>query len=360
MDSVPYCVDYKLLEKFDNDCFINGEYHLSDNQFDAIVKDFQQNSKSEQNKLKLKQLGLNVLSIRDKKDRLYVLAYKRLYLNPIKRTLRAEDDVSLCYEFNVNQEVCNITYYLDETDLPLLDNFANNLEAIKDKIYSKHAHKIQVDDLPYIYALASDITVNLESEYSSIVNMYENGTIPVPIRAFFGELVSPIRGAHYPITLVNNQINLDQILAIDNAFVSPLSYVQGPPGTGKTKTIINTLVTAFFNKKTVLFSSYNNHPIDTVAESLKSLKYRDQIIPFPIIRLGNNDKIDLAIEYIKHLREQVKDINIFESTLDKYREEKVERMTQLTTLLKKYMEIVELKERKEPQKTFWKMQMPDF
>ena len=74
MDSVPYCVDYKLLEKFDNDCFINGEYHLSDNQFDAIVKDFQQNSKSEQNKLKLKQLGLNVLSIRDKKDRLYVLA----------------------------------------------------------------------------------------------------------------------------------------------------------------------------------------------------------------------------------------------------------------------------------------------
>ena len=136
-------------------------------------------------------------------------------------------------------------------------------------------------------------------------------------------------------------------MAIDNAFVSPLSYVQGPPGTGKTKTIINTLVTAFFNKKTVLFSSYNNHPIDTVAESLKSLKYRDQIIPFPIIRLGNNDKIDLAIEYIKHLREQVKDINIFESTLDKYREEKVERMTQLTTLLKKYMEIVELKERKE-------------
>lgn len=347
MDSIPYCVDYKLLEKFDNDCIVEGEYQLSDAQFDAIVNDFQQNIKSSRNKLKIKQLGLNVLSIRDKKDRLYILAYKRLHLNPVNRTLHADDEATLCYEFTVNQEVCSITYYLNEADLPLLDDFENNLEIIKDKISSHNSWTTQVDDRPYICALESDITVNLESEYSAILNMYEHDTATVPIRAFFGELTSPIKGNHYPITLVNNQINLDQILAIDNAFVSPLSYVQGPPGTGKTKTILNTLVTAFFNRKTVLFSSYNNHPIDSVVESLNKLKYRGQNIPFPIIRLGNNDKVNEAIEYIRSLREQVREMNIYESTLDKYREQKIDRMEQLTALLKKYTEIVELQERKE-------------
>ena len=41
-------------------------------------------------------------------------------------------------------------------------------------------------------------------------------------------------------------INLDQLLAINNAMKYPLAYIQGPPGTGKTNTIINTIVTAIF------------------------------------------------------------------------------------------------------------------
>lgn len=102
----------------------------------------------------------------------------------------------------------------------------------------------------------------------------------------------------------------------------PVSYIQGPPGTGKTNTIINTIVTAFFNEKTVLFSSYNNHPIDTVFKTLSSLDYHRQNglsaqIPFPILRLGNNEKVSEAIEYINDLRKRVKNEKIYSSTLSK-------------------------------------------
>ena len=67
---------------------------------------------------------------------------------------------------------------------------------------------------------------------------------------------------------IRDSVNLDQLLAINNAMKYPVAYIQGPPGTGKTNTIINTIATAFFNERTVLFASGNNHPIDGVYEKL--------------------------------------------------------------------------------------------
>ena len=74
----------------------------------------------------------------------------------------------------------------------------------------------------------------------------------------------PIRRKQYPVALLNRKVNLDQLLAINNAMKYPLAYIQGPPGTGKTNTIMNTIITAFFNERTVLLVSSNNHPIDEV------------------------------------------------------------------------------------------------
>ena len=78
----------------------------------------------------------------------------------------------------------------------------------------------------------------------------------------------------------------------------PVAYIQGPPGTGKTNTIINTIVTAFFNERTVLFASYNNHPINSVFEKLLQMEYRGRKIPFPVLRVGNMDKVKEAIKNI--------------------------------------------------------------
>ena len=93
--------------------------------------------------------------------------------------------------------------------------------------------------------------------------MYQEGTATIPIKAFFGDLTAkPLRRKNYPMALINSNVNLDQLLAINNGMKYPLTYIQGPPGTGKTNTIINTIVTALFNERTVLFTSYNNHPIN--------------------------------------------------------------------------------------------------
>src|SRR5699024_9302889 len=104
----------------------------------------------------------------------------------------------------------------------------------------------------------------------------------------------PRRRKSFPLALLNHKVNLGQMLAINNAMRYPIAYVQGPPSTGKTNTIVNTMTTAFFNERTFLFASYNNHPIDDVVKKLKSLEYKGQKIPFPIIRLGNNDCVERA------------------------------------------------------------------
>ena len=131
---------------------------------------------------------------------------------------------------------------------------------------------------------------------------------------------------------------------------SPVSYTQGPPGTGKTNTIINTIITAFFNNKTVLFSSYNNHPIDTVFQTLSSLQYKRHsgtidIIPFPILRLGSNEKVKEALDYIETLYQKCSNITIYSTTLERNKYDTIERTKKLSTLLKNHQETVELAER---------------
>lgn len=57
--------------------------------------------------------------------------------------------------------------------------------------------------------------------------MYREDT-SVPIKAFFGELVKrPPRRKEYPIALLNKKVNIDQLLAINNAMKYPLAYIQG-------------------------------------------------------------------------------------------------------------------------------------
>lgn len=169
-----------------------------------------------------------------------------------------------------------------------------------------------------------------------------------PLRAFFGEMTAkPRRRKSYPLALLNNKVNLDQLLAINNAMRYPLAYVQGPPGTGKTNTIVNTLTTAFFNERTVLFSSYNNHPIDGVVEKLQAVTYHGQTVPFPILRLGNNEKTAEALRTIDQLFEQCKKIPVPERLLDKNHADRTARAKQLTALLERYERILDLQERRE-------------
>lgn len=121
-----------------------------------------------------------------------------------------------------------------------------NAEQIKDCI-TKNNRQIQgVDDMPYLIAIGMDFPLDLNKEYGAILGMYHEDNATIPVKAFFGDFLKrPVRRKDYPPALLDKRVNLDQLLAINNAMKYPLSYVQGPPGTGKTNTILNTILTAF-------------------------------------------------------------------------------------------------------------------
>lgn len=350
LDSTPFMTDYSLIDSLDGDW--HGNYKLNQKQFHQIVSKFQYGAREDVSNKTIKQLAINVLSINTQKG-LYVLAYRKLRLDVENRVLRQDDEVTICMEFalekNKPEAKMSVTRFLDAEDYSLLDDFYTNQEIIKDKITKYNPEINGVDDMPYLIAIGRNVMVDLHEEYEAINKMYENSEVTIPIKAFFGELLKQVdRRKNYPITLLDRKINLDQLLAIHNSMKYPLAYIQGPPGTGKTNTIVNTLVTAFFNERTVLFTSYNNHPIDGVCDKLKSVQYRNKgTIPFPIIRLGNDKCVLEALNDIKELYDRTKDLVIFDSTLEKNRDERAKRTEKLTKLLEKHEEKIELKEREE-------------
>lgn len=350
LDCTPYKTDYKLISKLDLDRIPPEGYRLSDEQFKIIVDHFQfKTDREKQNdQTWFVQLAMNMLSIYTKEG-LYLLAYKKLQFDVRSRMLVPDDEVTVCKEFTVDGiNKVSIRRFLDADDLYLLNEFEAYQEMIKDRITEQGGGRVKVDDMPYVLAVGMNYNVDLNKEYASIVKMYEEGNVTTPIKAFFGDITVPSRRRKdYPIALLNRRVNLDQLLAIHNAVKYPVAYIQGPPGTGKTNTIINTITTAFFNEKTVLFSSYNNHPIDSVFHALSSIKYKERIIPFPILRLGNKKVNAAAMEYIKDMIRRTKDLTIYDKTLDKNKTDKTERTQRLTELLKKHEELLDLEERRE-------------
>lgn len=349
MDTVPYYSDFELIRYLDRDSFQEECYELSDEQFRMIVKYFQLKTEEKRpdGRLTIQQLAMNVLSIHTNKG-LYVLAYRRLRLDVKRQVLRPDEDITICTEYTVDGTVESIRRYLDADEYELLEHFEEHQEQIKDCITHYNRSVLSVDDMPYVIGLGMDIALDLHKEYQAIMTMYQKDEAPVPIRAFFGDLLNrPVRKKACPITLLNKRINLDQLLAINNAMKYPVAYIQGPPGTGKTNTILNTILTAFFNEKTVLFTSYNNHPINGVFEKLIRLKYHSRRIPFPVLRLGNVDKLKEAIQYLKELYLQTKAITVYESTLDKRKDDRIQRAKELSGLLARYEEVLDLKERRE-------------
>lgn len=353
LDNTPYRNDYKLIDELDVDVIGEGDYNLSNEQFDHLVKVYNYDAKNKsQNKMpRSVSLCMNICSIHTKKG-LYVLAYKKLLFDVKNRTLTQDDEVSVCREFTVDGVKISAHWFLDADEFQLLDKFEENAELIKDLITKNNPEYNGVDDMPYVMALSRDFTINLDKEYNAILKMYEDNTVTYPIKAFFGDLTDkPRRIKNYPLALYNDKVNLDQLLVIHNGLKYPVLYVQGPPGSGKTNTILNTVVTAFFNNKTVLISSYNNHPVDEIYQKLSHLKYKGDDIPFPIIRLGNSEKLKDAIKQIRLLFKITSSMQVFDSSLNRKKTYEEHKTKALSDLLRKYEEKLDLSERKEMIKT---------
>ena len=345
---------FRLLEHLDESKFVKGCYRLTPKECDSLIEYFQkkQSRKSNSEFIALEQLGLNKLSIKTDKG-LYVLAYKQLLFDIENKTLRVAPKSKILTRFVLKNdavtEIIRISRYLHEDEFLLLENFDANEEIIKDLIIKngRLSRGELLDDMPHIVAMEANFN-DLTNEYDSIAMSLQSGNVTAPLRAFFGEFLSRSRKRkNYPIALLDDKVNLDQLLAIHKTLKYPMAYIQGPPGTGKTRTIVNTIISAFFNDKTILISSQNNQPVDGAFRQLTSITIDGKKIPFPILRLGNNEEIKKSIGYIKDLFNLTKNWTVKDDALAVFSNEKTENTSKLAKYLETYEDKLDLLEREE-------------
>ena len=81
------------------------------------------------------------------------------------------------------------------------------------------------------------------------------------------------------------QCNESQLTAVEQTFSNRISLIQGPPGTGKTQTILNILLNAVQENKSVAIVSNNNSAIQNIVDKLRDADGLD----FLVALLGNKD-----------------------------------------------------------------------
>ena len=363
LDVVPYISTYTLVSGLDNQVITdyNG-FDLSDEQFKELAtKVFNQSKEKSKNKengyLIDIQLGMNMISILEPSKGLYVLAYRPLKLDVKNKSLVPIGDIIVNKEFSYDKHTGDIknresiAKFLPEEDFNLLENVDENKEKILESLrtynntrYASYAKEIKIDAEPYIVSLAKNIVIDLNAEFDGIRKMIEYPEImTIPIQTFFGEAnIRKFTKTKLPVFVVDEKFDIDQISAINAGMKSFVSYIQGPPGTGKTQTILNAIVTAMFNGKTVLVTSNNNIPMDGVYQDILDLEYNNYQLLFPAIRLGNNNNINEALDRILEMYQKSKLLKPNTVAIQAIKKERKEALNDLVNLLSNYEKIQDL------------------
>ena len=352
LDSSPYISNYTQLLGID-DSKLDGQFKLNGEQFKKLVKKL---SSKTDNTSVFETLAVNIVSINTRQG-LYVVAYRPLVLDVETRVLTPSKNIIVNKRFVLNdsngQPVNEISAYryLDEEDYHLLDEIDVTKEQLKDAL-DKNVRPGQIDDAPHIFSLAHRTVSGLIREYSEIRKHINEDQLSYPLKCFFGQVTTkPRRSVTYPISLIT-PANIDQLFVIYKALKFPVTYVQGPPGTGKTKTITNTVISAFFNDKSCLISTNNNVPLNGIYEGLTNLKYvngrgDEAIIPFPVLRLGNDEEILKTIKTIPNLIAICESIKANSEAIERVRLRYIKKKDTLNRIMEKYEEYKNLVEVKE-------------
>lgn len=371
LDNIPYISKYGLIKGIDGEELDkDGTYNLNDEQFKMLSSNafFQDENKKKKREKGLEKyvenLIVNCLSILTEKG-LYVLAYKNLLLDIENKCLIASPDIhtnkEFCYEGTSKElkYIESIHKFLAEEDYHLLSDIKKNQKIIIKAIrkYNKshistYHNEVKVDSRPFIMNMGQKTPIDIEKEFYGIKKMVRNPeSMTFPIKTFFGVTNLKLKRAlNYPIFTFDDKYNIDQISAINIGLKSPVSYIQGPPGTGKTQTLLNAILSASFNGKTVLVTSNNNIPIDGVYENIVSLKYplesNEQML-FPAIRLGSFENCGYAIDNIKKMYERAIKLKPDDSKIKFLKKVRSEEMKNLMKLLANYEKYSELKDKEE-------------
>jgi len=124
----------------------------------------------------------------------------------------------------------------------------------------------------YFKDTAAAIGLKTESGINILSNKY-NKITAVEDNTVLGKFIDPVlyfeKAGHTSNLIFPFGLNQSQKKAVENAFSSQISIIQGPPGTGKTQTILNIIVNAVLNKKSVAVVSNNNSATSNIAEKMK-------------------------------------------------------------------------------------------
>ncbi len=292
-------------------------------------------------KLAFSTLALSVLAI-DRGDQQYVLAYRELGFNPKGHTLAMGKELRFNKSFTEGKAIGKARslslFYLTEMDVDEFIALYKEDPRAGEEIIRAHLSSGKTNTQPRILIIEHDFSVSLAPTFAQIAAEYLDNTLPVPLKAFFGNISTRnLRRTIPAIVIYDRRINIDQMRVLFNAMSQPVTYVEGPPGTGKTQTLLNVVLSAFFNGKTVLVCSGNNRPVDGIV-GLLNFQYRGRPIDFPYLRLGNSAEMGKALDRIKEIfvRSQKETRVPIDNLLKARKEESMATNRKLVQLLANY------------------------
>ena len=349
LDNDPFQKDCFLIDGIDKDVLLkNKRMVLNENQ-EKQVLDYIKNYDVKKVKGEVNYLILSFLSI-DDNDKKYVILYYDVVFNPSNKVLSINDTPRINQSFLIENKKHSINSYIDIDPSEFTYNITNHLcdylndytELIRSNLKGSEV----INQLPEFMILQRSVSANLELTYDVIEKKFEDGSLGAPLKAFFGNSSRIGSRRREPsIVIYDDKVNIDQMRVIYNTMKHPITYVQGPPGTGKTQTILNVILSAFFNSNSVLICSSNNKPIDGILGKL-SFSYKvDGDVPFPYLRLGNKDEVAKSTLRILDLYNFRANVEFADSRIREIKDSLNEGNKNLLRYLKFYEDKMDLKSR---------------
>ena len=317
-------------------------YQLSKEQQKHIITEIYNNDYSKFHDYKL---ALCEFSIDIESKGKFVVAYRELTYDPVKKTILINRTTHFNPNFYIKDVKYSLSYYTDLSNSDFEEHYLIDKEQTIELLSGNFKSGELINTRPEVVVLGYS-KIDIAPIYDGINTEYENKEMQIPLKAFFknASLLDRKNRKEPHIVLYDNNVNIDQLRTIYNSLKYPVTYVQGPPGTGKTQTILNIVVNCLTNNKTLLITSNNNVPIDGIKEKLSLGKYQNKEILLPFIRLGNKQSTLEALQTIKKLYSyQTTDVPK-ETLLLNLKEKSKENNKLLLEKLQQYEEITDLEQ----------------
>lgn len=252
-DNDPYLKESVVLDGIDiKELREKRHVPLEEEQFSKLLDVlFKRNRYDAEQMYRYVDLAINSFSI-DIHDKQYVVAYYPLTLNFKDRTLHAGKNATINKSFLLDEDQrVSLGTYLDMDPEVFCEEYDEKKRDLISQIEENYNNGEKTNTRPTIFLIERKTLTGVDQAFEAINEMERLGSLPYPIRSFFGRN-RPTVGTKKEASIVvfdKTKVNIDQMRVVYNAMVNHVTYVQGPPGTGKTETIFNVILSAYANGK---------------------------------------------------------------------------------------------------------------